>query len=156
VRRVPNRVQDLLHVEVPVVQAPMTYIARAGLAAAVSEAGGLGVVETLTEEGRADLARMRDLTDEPCAANLLVQGWKDDPSIVDVLCTGLAERAATHHGKLLGDITAPYFASDLEASVANTGQVSARIEGVEPVADVVRRTWDGCRAALESAGRRLA
>ncbi len=80
-----NRVQHLLGVEVPIVQAPMTYIARAGLAAAVSEAGGLGVVETLTDEGRADLRRMRELTDRPFAANLMIQGWKDDPSIVDVL-----------------------------------------------------------------------
>ena len=48
-----NRVQDLLGVEFPVVQAPMTYIARAELAAAVSEGGGLGMIETLTPEGRA-------------------------------------------------------------------------------------------------------
>jgi enoyl-[acyl-carrier protein] reductase II len=31
-----NRVQDLLGVDIPIVQAPMTYIARAELAAAVS------------------------------------------------------------------------------------------------------------------------
>ncbi len=40
-----NRIQSLLGVAYPVVQAPMTYIARAELAAAVSEAGGLGVIE---------------------------------------------------------------------------------------------------------------
>ena len=50
-----NRIQTLLGVEYPVVQAPMTYIASAALAAAVSEAGGLGMIETLTAEGRADL-----------------------------------------------------------------------------------------------------
>ena len=38
----------------------MTYIARAELAAAVSEAGGLGMIETLTAEGRADLQRVRE------------------------------------------------------------------------------------------------
>ena len=43
-----NRIQSLLGVEYPVVQAPMTYIARAELAAAVSEGGGLGMIETLT------------------------------------------------------------------------------------------------------------
>jgi enoyl-[acyl-carrier protein] reductase II len=82
---VTNRIQALLGVEYPVVQAPMTYIARAALAAAVSEAGGLGMIETLTEEGRADLRTVRDLTDKPVAANLMIQGWKRDPSIVDVL-----------------------------------------------------------------------
>lgn len=63
----------------------MTYIARAELAAAVSQAGGLGMIETLTDEGRADLLRVRDLTDKPVAANLMIQGWKADPSIVDIL-----------------------------------------------------------------------
>ena len=73
---VPNRIQSLLGVQYPVVQAPMTYIARAALAVAVSEAGGLGMLETLTPEGRADLARVRGLTDKPVAANLMIQGWK--------------------------------------------------------------------------------
>jgi enoyl-[acyl-carrier protein] reductase II len=63
----------------------MTYIARAELAAAVSQGGGLGMIETLTEEGRADLFRVRGLTDKPVAANLMIQGWKKDPSIVDHL-----------------------------------------------------------------------
>ena len=58
-----NRIQSLLGVEYPVVQAPMTYIARAELAAAVSEGGGMGMIETLTPEGRADLRRVRELTD---------------------------------------------------------------------------------------------
>ena len=52
----------------------MTYIARAELAAAVSEAGGLGMIETLTEDGRTDLRRVRGLTDRPVAANLTIQG----------------------------------------------------------------------------------
>ena len=82
---VANRIQSLLDVEYPVVQAPMTYIARAELAAAVSEGGGLGMIETLTPEGRADLRRVRDLTDRPVAANLMIQGWKRDPSIVEEL-----------------------------------------------------------------------
>ena len=73
-----NRIQTLLGVTYPVVQAPMTYIARAELAAAVSEAGGLGMIETLTEDGRADLRRVRELTARPVAANLMIQGWKRD------------------------------------------------------------------------------
>ncbi len=80
-----NRIQALLGVEYPVVQAPMTYIARAELAAAVSQGGGLGMIETLTPEGRADLRRVHELTDRPVAANLMIQGWKRDPSIIDEL-----------------------------------------------------------------------
>ena len=93
-----NRVQELLGVEYPVVQAPMTYIARAELAAAVSEGGGLGMIETLTPEGRADLLRVRELTDRPVAANLMIQGWKRDPSIVEVLATAGVRHVFTSAG----------------------------------------------------------
>ena len=69
---VANRIQTQLGVEYPIVQAPMTYIARAELAAAVSEAGGLGIIETLTAEGRADLHRVHELTDKPDAGMTVV------------------------------------------------------------------------------------
>ena len=302
-----NRIQTLLDVEYPIVQAPMTYIARAELAAAVSEAGGLGMVETLTAEGRADLHRVRALTDKPVAGNLMIQGWKNDPSIVDtlaeagvrhvftsagdpalftkrlhdagmivvhvigslkgatkaadagvdalvvegvegggfksalgastmvllplvaecidlpiiaaggmcdarsaaaalvlgaegvqmgtrmlasreslvhanfknaivaandsgtvlldipgnptmrVLRTGLAARVAANdpEAALLGKVTQLYFDGDMEASVANTGQVSSRIEELLPVAEIVRRTWVEIEAALDAARSRM-
>ena len=53
----------------------MTYIARAELAAAVSEAGGLGMIETLTPEGRADLLRVRGLHRQAR------RGQPDDPGL---------------------------------------------------------------------------
>jgi enoyl-[acyl-carrier protein] reductase II len=96
---VANRIQALLGIDYPVVQAPMTFIARAELAAAVSEAGGLGMIETLTPEGRADLLRVRGLTEKPVAGNLTIQGWKKDPSIVDVL----AEAGVRHVFSSAGD-----------------------------------------------------
>jgi enoyl-[acyl-carrier protein] reductase II len=76
----------------------MTYIARAELAAAVSEGGGMGMIETLTPEGRADLGRVRQLTDRPVAANLMIQGWKHDPSIVDVLAAAQVRHVFTSAG----------------------------------------------------------
>lgn len=93
-----NRIQRLLGVTYPVIQAPMTYIARAELAAAVAEAGGLGMIETLTEQGRADLLRVRELTDHPVAANLMIQGWKRDPSIVEVLAQAGVRHVFTSAG----------------------------------------------------------
>ncbi|MBB3604715.1 enoyl-[acyl-carrier protein] reductase II [Mycolicibacterium sp. BK556] len=302
-----NRIQTLLGVTYPVVQAPMTYIARAQLAAAVSEAGGLGVIETLTEEGREDLLKVRDLTDRPVGANLMIQGWKRDPSIVDVLVkadvrhvftsagdpglftarlhdagmtvvhvvgslagarkavdagvdalvvegvegggfksalgastmvllpliaeqidlpliaaggicdarsaaaavvlgaegvqmgtrmlasreagvhtnfkdaivaaddagtillnlpgnptmrvlhVGLARRVATEGASapLISGVTELYFEGDMEASVANTGQVCSRIVEVLPVADIVRSTWEGAQSALTGAAARF-
>ena len=41
-----NRITDLLGVQYPIVQAPMGWIARSQLASAVSNAGGLGIIET--------------------------------------------------------------------------------------------------------------
>lgn len=93
-----NRVQQLLGVEIPIVQAPMTFIARARLAAAVSEAGGMGIIETLTAEGREDLVKVHELTDKPVGANLLVAGWKHDPSIVDTLVEAGVSYVATSAG----------------------------------------------------------
>ena len=90
--------QRLLGIEIPVIQAPMTYIARAELAAAVSNAGGMGVIETLTPEGQADLLRVRDLTDKPVGANLMIQGWKHDASIVEVLVKSGITYVATSAG----------------------------------------------------------
>jgi enoyl-[acyl-carrier protein] reductase II len=75
---------ELLGVDVPIMQAPMTFIANADLAAAVSNAGGLGVIETASPGGRADLTRVRDLTDRPVAANVALAMMRD-PGIVSVL-----------------------------------------------------------------------
>lgn len=93
-----NRVQQILGVEIPIVQAPMTFIAGAQLAVAVSEAGGLGIIETLSPQGRDDLARVRDLTDKPVGANLMIQGWKSDPSIVDTIADAGVKFVASSAG----------------------------------------------------------
>ncbi|KRB73211.1 2-nitropropane dioxygenase [Nocardioides sp. Root190] len=93
-----NRVQDLLGIEIPIVQAPMTFIANAALAVAVSEAGGMGVIETLSPGGRDDLARVRELTSRPVGANLMIQGWKRDPSIVETIAESGVKYVATSAG----------------------------------------------------------
>ena len=124
-----NRIQALLGVEYPVVQAPMTYIARAVLAAAVSEAGGLGMIETLTDEGRADLHRVRELTDKPVAANLMIQGWKKDPSIVDVL----AEAGVRHVFTSAGDPA--LFTARLHEAGMTVVHVVGSLKGAQKAAD---------------------
>lgn len=45
-----NRVTEMLGVETPVVEAPMGWIARSQLASAVSNAGGMGIIETSSGE----------------------------------------------------------------------------------------------------------
>jgi enoyl-[acyl-carrier protein] reductase II len=80
-----TRVSELLGVDYPIIQAPMGWIARAQLASAVSNAGGLGIIETSSGEldnVRAEIAKMRDLTDRPFGVNI-AQLFVSDPSIVD-------------------------------------------------------------------------
>lgn len=75
----------MLGVEHPIIQAPMGYIARAPLASAVSEAGGMGIIETSSgrlDEVRDEIVRMRDLTDKPFGVNV-AQMFVRDPAIVD-------------------------------------------------------------------------
>ncbi len=80
-----NRMTELLGVEYPIIQAPMGWIARAQLASAVSNAGGLGIIETSSgqlDEVRAEIIKMRELTDKPFGVNI-AQAFVRDPGIVD-------------------------------------------------------------------------
>ena len=82
--RIENRVTKMLGVEYPIVQAPMGWIARAQLASAVSNAGGLGIIETSSgrlEEVREEVKRMRSLTSKPFGVNI-AQAFVRDPDIV--------------------------------------------------------------------------
>ena len=296
----------LLGVEIPIIQAPMTYIAGAQLAAAVSNAGALGIIETASPQGREDLKRVRDLTDRPVGANVALAVRKE-ASVVDVLVdagirvvttssgdpgflTGrlhdagitvfhvvgtlrnalkavdagvdglvvegvegggfknphgastlvvlplvasrvdlpivaaggicdsrsmaaaialgaegvqmgtrmLASRESPVHANFKNAVVSSeetgtvllsmpghptmrvirtetaeraastgrtdsgldgaqtlYFSGDMEASLANTGQVAGRIERVESVADIIRETWEGCRQVLSAASDRV-
>ncbi len=82
--RAPNRVCGLARIDIPIIGAPMTYIAGAQLAAAVSDAGALGIIETASEQGRADLRRVREFTDRPVGANIALI-MNRDPATVDLL-----------------------------------------------------------------------
>jgi enoyl-[acyl-carrier protein] reductase II len=81
---IKNRITDLLGVKHPIVQAPMGWIARAQLASAVSNAGGLGVIETSSgrlDEVREEVKKMKSLTDKPWGINV-AQAFVRDPDIV--------------------------------------------------------------------------
>src|SRR5258708_27733693 len=80
-----NRVTRMLGVEIPIVQAPMGWIARAQLASAVSNAGALGIIETSSGEldaVRGEIGKMRGLTSRPFGVNI-AQLFVRDPSIVE-------------------------------------------------------------------------
>jgi enoyl-[acyl-carrier protein] reductase II len=81
-----TRVSELLGVRYPILQAPMGYIARAQLASAVSNAGGLGIIETSSgqlDQVRQEIRSMRDRTDEPFGVNIAQLFVRDPDEIVD-------------------------------------------------------------------------
>ena len=69
-----TRITKLLKVEHPIVQGGMHFVGFAELAAAVSNAGGLGVITGLTQRTpellAREIARCRDMTDKPFGVNL--------------------------------------------------------------------------------------
>ena len=71
-----TRVTELLGIRYPIIQGGMQWVGRASLAAAVSNAGGLGILTALTQptpEALAEeIARCRDLTDQPFGVNLTI------------------------------------------------------------------------------------
>ncbi len=71
-----TRVTQLLGIEHPVVQGGMMWVGRAELVAAVSNAGGLGILTALTQPSpdalRREIDRVRTLTDRPFAVNLTI------------------------------------------------------------------------------------
>ncbi len=71
-----TRITEMLGIEHPIVQGGMHYVGFAELAAAVSNAGGFGIITGLTQETPEDLskeiARCRDMTDKPFGVNLTI------------------------------------------------------------------------------------
>jgi NAD(P)H-dependent flavin oxidoreductase YrpB (nitropropane dioxygenase family) len=71
-----TRFTEALGIEHPIVQGGMQWVGRAELAAAVSNAGGLGLVTALTQPTPEalveEIARTRELTDKPFGVNLTI------------------------------------------------------------------------------------
>src|ERR1700748_430350 len=69
-----TRITDLFGIEHPIIQGGMHYVGFAELAAAVSNAGGLGIITGVTQKTpehlAREIARCRDMTDKPFGVNL--------------------------------------------------------------------------------------
>lgn len=69
-----TRITELFGIEYPVLQGGLMWLAKAELAAAVAEAGGMGFMTALTHDDpeglRAEIRRVRTLTDKPFGVNL--------------------------------------------------------------------------------------
>ncbi|KZZ63039.1 nitronate monooxygenase, partial [Oleiphilus sp. HI0125] len=90
-----TKITELLGIEHPIMQGGMHYVGFAELAAAVSNAGGLGTITGLTQRSAADLAneiaKCNDLTDKPFAVNLTflpTVSSPDYPGYIDAIIKG--------------------------------------------------------------------
>jgi NADH:quinone reductase (non-electrogenic) len=73
-RHVQTAITELFGIQHPIIQGGMHYVGFAELAAAVSNAGGLGIITGLTQKTpellAKEIARCRDATDKPIGVNL--------------------------------------------------------------------------------------
>lgn len=69
-----TRITELFAIEHPIIQGGMHFVGFAELAAAVSNAGGLGIITGLTQRSpealAGEIAKCRDMTDKPFGVNL--------------------------------------------------------------------------------------
>ena len=69
-----TRITEMFSIEHPIIQGGMHFVGFAEMAAAVSNAGGLGIITGLTQRSAEDLAReiarCREMTDKPFGVNL--------------------------------------------------------------------------------------
>lgn len=70
-----NRITELLGIEVPILQGAMAWVSDGTLAAAVSEAGGLGIIAGGNAEGhiiREEIRKAKALTRKPFGVNIML------------------------------------------------------------------------------------
>jgi len=90
-----TRITELLGIKHPIIQGGMHYVGFAELAAAVSNAGGLGIITGLTQKTPSalaeEIARCRDMTDKPFGVNLTFLPTvtsPDYPGYIDAIIKG--------------------------------------------------------------------
>jgi enoyl-[acyl-carrier protein] reductase II len=96
-----TRLTELLGIEIPIVQAPMGWIARSQLASAVSAAGGLGIIETSSgdlDAIRGEIARMRELGDRPFGVNIAQLFVRSPEEMVDFVAANGVRFVTTSAG----------------------------------------------------------
>ncbi|MBK9520529.1 MAG: nitronate monooxygenase [Rhodocyclaceae bacterium] len=90
-----TKITELFGIEHPIIQGGMHFVGLAEIAAAVSNAGGLGIITALTQKTPADLAneirRCREMTDKPIGVNLTflpIVSQPDYPGYIKAIIDG--------------------------------------------------------------------
>lgn len=106
-----TRITELLGIEYPILQGGMAWVAEHRLAAAVSEAGGLGIIAAASapaEVVRSEIRKARELTDRPIGVNLMLMN-PNAPEVARVVLeegVGVVTTGAGNPAKYMQDFKA--------------------------------------------------
>ncbi len=138
-----NRVTKLLGTDYPLIQGGMAWIADARLAAAVSNAGGVGVIAAANmppELLEKEILKVMELTDKPFGLNIMLMSETADEALelaakhrVPIVTTGAGSPGKVlERLKPLGTIVIPVIASVAHARrVSRQGADAVVAEGTE-------------------------
>ena len=152
---------ELHSLEAPVVQAGMGSVARHELAAAVSEAGGLGTIAGVRAPIAAEIAAARSLTGRPIAVNLLLPflraGDADAAAAADAIVTfwGTPRRlAASMWMHQCGSVEEAKAAAAAGADVVIAQGVEAggHVRGSTPMLELLERVRAAVKIPVLAAG----
>ncbi len=114
-----TRITELLGIEHPIIQGGMHHVGLAEMAAAVSNAGGLGIITGLTqgtpEKLAAEIARCQTMTDKPFGVNITFlpsMTPPDYPGLIQAVIDGGVKIVET-----AGNNPAPYMPALKEAGI---------------------------------------
>ncbi|KBZ62131.1 hypothetical protein K875_03052 [Mycobacterium [tuberculosis] TKK-01-0051] len=148
------------HVDIPIVAAGGICDARSMAAAFVlgAEAVQMGtrLLASADSPVHGNLKQAVVDADETGTVLLPLDGTR----MMRVIRTAAAERldaatSAEAGAAALQRVQCLYFDGDLDASVANTGQVAGRIQDLPPAADIINEMWRGCREVLAATSKRV-
>ncbi len=102
-----TRITELLNIQYPIIQGGMAWISDATLAAAVSEAGGLGIISGVgnIEDVRSEIKKAKSLTNKPFGVNIMLMG-KNVDEIAKLVCeekVAVVTTGAGSPGKYMDD-----------------------------------------------------
>ena len=154
-------VLDLRSLQAPIVQAGMGSIARHELAAAVSEAGGLGTIAGVQAPIAAEVAAARSLTASPIAVNLLLPfvrpGDAEAAAAADVIVTfwgeprRLAANTWIHQCGSVAEAKAAA-AAGADAVIAQGVEAGGHVRGTTPMLELLERIRAAVKLPVLAAG----
>jgi nitronate monooxygenase len=152
---------DLRSLDAPVVQAGMGSIARHELAAAVSEAGGLGTIAGVGAPIASEIAAARGLTGRPIAVNLLLPfvrpGDAEAAAAADAIVTfwgaprRLAANAWIHQCGSIEEAKAAAEAG-ADALIAQGVEAGGHVRGSTPILELLERMLAAVKIPVLAAG----